>query len=71
MCGSLAILGSTAFFSGTMRTEPSLFAAARDRDLPLAHRMRPKTLDTFLGQEHLIGSGKPLRDCDRRGAIVI
>jgi putative ATPase len=28
---------------------------------PLAERMRPRTLDEFLGQEHLIGPGKPLR----------
>jgi putative ATPase len=28
---------------------------------PLADRMRPQTLDEFIGQEDLIGSGKPLR----------
>jgi putative ATPase len=28
---------------------------------PLAERMRPRTLDEFLGQEHLVGAGKPLR----------
>lgn len=28
---------------------------------PLADRMRPQTLDEILGQEHLIGPGKPLR----------
>jgi putative ATPase len=28
---------------------------------PLAERMRPRSLDEFLGQEHLIGAGKPLR----------
>ena len=28
---------------------------------PLADRMRPKTLDEYLGQEHIIGPGKPLR----------
>ena len=28
---------------------------------PLAERMRPRTLDGFLGQEHLLGPGKPLR----------
>ncbi len=51
-----------------MSTEPSLFAA-RNRDLPLAHRMRPKTLEEFLGQEHLVGPGKPLRDAIERGSI--
>lgn len=29
--------------------------------IPLAERVRPKTLDEFQGQEHLIGDGKPLR----------
>jgi putative ATPase len=28
---------------------------------PLADRMRPRTLDEYVGQEHLIGPGKPLR----------
>jgi putative ATPase len=28
---------------------------------PLAHRLRPKSLDEFVGQEHLVGEGKPLR----------
>ena len=28
---------------------------------PLAARMRPRTLDEFVGQEHLIGPGRALR----------
>ena len=28
---------------------------------PLAERMRPRTLEEYVGQEHLIGAGKPLR----------
>jgi len=28
---------------------------------PLADRMRPRTLEEFVGQEHLVGAGKPLR----------
>ncbi len=28
---------------------------------PLAERMRPRTLDEFVGQEKLLGPGKPLR----------
>jgi len=35
--------------------------SASDRTRPLADRMRPRTLEEFVGQEHLIGSGKPLR----------
>jgi len=34
---------------------------ASDRTHPLADRMRPRSLDEFVGQEHLIGPGKPLR----------
>ncbi len=30
-------------------------------DRPLADRMRPRTLDEYLGQEHILGAGKPLR----------
>jgi len=32
-----------------------------DRTRPLADRMRPRTLDEYVGQEHLIAPGKPLR----------
>jgi putative ATPase len=32
-----------------------------DTTRPLADRMRPRTLDEFVGQEHLIAPGKPLR----------
>ena len=30
---------------------------------PLAYRMRPKTLDEIIGQEHLIAKGSVLRRC--------
>jgi putative ATPase len=29
---------------------------------PLASKIRPKNLDDFVGQEHLVGKGKPLRE---------
>lgn len=32
-----------------------------ERDGPLADRMRPQTLDEYVGQEHILGPGKPLR----------
>ena len=28
---------------------------------PLAERIRPKTLDQFFGQQHLVAPGKPIR----------
>ena len=47
--------------------------APTDRTRPLADRMRPRTLDEFVGQEHLIGPGKPLRtqiDRDDAGSLI-
>jgi len=35
---------------------------------PLAARMRPRQLQDFIGQEHLLGPGKPLGEAIRRGA---
>jgi putative ATPase len=32
-----------------------------DRSRPLADRMRPRTLEEYVGQEHLVAPGKPLR----------
>src|SRR5919108_2589835 len=44
-----------------------------DRSRPLADRMRPRTLDEFVGQEHLVGMGKPLRtqiERDDPGSVI-
>ena len=35
--------------------------AARADDEPLAARMRPRTLDEYVGQEHILGKGRLLR----------
>ena len=37
---------------------------------PLADRMRPRTLDEFIGQEDLLGPGRPLRTQIERGDIT-
>jgi putative ATPase len=47
-------------------SEPTLFQGSAE---PLAARMRPKTLDQFLGQEHLLGPGQALGDLIRRGDV--
>src|ERR1700758_2338635 len=44
-----------------------------DSTRPLADRMRPRTLDEYAGQEHLVGPGKPLRtqvDRDDTGSLI-
>ncbi len=41
---------------------------------PLAERMRPRSLDELLGQEHLVGPGKPLRvqiERDDSGSMIL
>ena len=48
-------------------------SGAADATRPLADRMRPRTLEEYVGQEHLIGPGKPLRtqvDRDDTGSII-
>lgn len=35
--------------------------AKREPEAPLAERLRPRTLDEVVGQQHLLGAGKPLR----------
>src|ERR1700716_2538220 len=42
-------------------TSPGSAAGCGIRGAPLAERMRRRTLDEFVGQEHLLGAGKPLR----------
>ena len=41
--------------------QPAVVEAAADSSEPLATRMRPRTLDEYVGQEHLLGPGKLLR----------
>jgi len=38
--------------------------------VPLAERMRPKTLDDFVGQKHLVDDGKPIRQMIEKSDVV-
>src|SRR5271157_1819776 len=54
----------------------SLFDAAPvdEQGRPLAERMRPERLEDFVGQEHILGPGKPLRaqiESDRLTSIIL
>jgi putative ATPase len=40
-----------------------------DKTRPLAERMRPDRWEDFVGQEHIVGSGKPLRAQIERGEM--
>lgn len=55
-----------------------LFSAAADEmaaaSAPLADRLRPRTLDEVVGQEHLLGPGKPMRvlvEADKLSSVVL
>jgi putative ATPase len=55
-----------------------LFSDALDQRLaaqaPLAARMRPRLLDQVVGQEHLLGAGRPLRaliQADRLSSVIL
>ena len=48
--------------------------AVEDPGRPLAERMRPSTLDDYVGKEHILGPGKPLRsqiENDRLTSIIL
>lgn len=42
--------------------QESLFAQQNEQNTPLANRVRPRTIDEFVGQTHLLGPGKVLRE---------
>ena len=51
----------------------SLFTQEVSMSAPLASRLRPQTLDDYVGQEHLVGKGKVLRqmlDTDRISSMI-
>jgi len=47
----------------------SLYDKSKEVKTPLADRMRPKALDDFVGQKHLVGEGTPLRKAIEGGNI--
>src|SRR5690606_17979323 len=40
-----------------------------DNNAPLAYRLRPKTLDDFVGQENIVGEGSALRIAIEKDAL--
>src|SRR5690349_15390230 len=64
-----------SLFDGTLDEPMGSASGPRPRagTAPLAERMRPRTLDEYVGQEHLIGPGKPLRvqiERDDSGSMI-
>jgi len=61
-----------------LKKQPDLFETRSPefipREAPLADRMRPRTLEEFVGQDHLLGPGKVLRqaiESDRLPSMIL
>src|SRR3990170_4583393 len=60
-----AVVQGQLFSNGQGDTSP--------HEMPLAARMRPRSLDQFVGQEHIVGAGRVLRqsiEADRLSSII-
>lgn len=66
--------GGKSSIKGEHGSEATVSKPRQNLDLPLAARLRPRTLDEFIGQEHVIGDGKPLRraiEQDRLSSLIL
>jgi putative ATPase len=59
------IKGQSDLFDTVQQDEEQKF---RENTAPLAARMRPKKLADYIGQQHILGEGKPLRKTLERGS---
>ncbi|MEY2528078.1 MAG: putative ATPase [Verrucomicrobiota bacterium] len=69
MCASYFSIVQDLFQSADEPKEEAVSASA-----PLAARMRPRTLDEFVGQEHILAPGKLLRraiEADRLPSVIL
>ena len=54
--------------------DSGLTGVSREEDRPLADRMRPETLEEFVGQQQILGPGKPLRrqiETGQLGSLIL
>ena len=68
----MSLFDQTSGFTGLTMDDPTADAgkeAGVDFTMPLASRLRPKSLDEFVGQKHLLGPGKMLRQLIERDQI--
>ena len=60
-----------SLFDNTPLAEPEDRSGAKR---PLAERMRPERLEDYVGQEHILGPGKPLRrqiELDQLTSVIL
>ena len=52
-----------------MYSDTPLIFERRDSMVPLAERLRPRSIDEMVGQPHLFGAGRPMRQIVESGRI--
>jgi putative ATPase len=62
--GSTPSLATTTLIHNLNRTVQNVLVSE-----PLASRIRPASLEEFVGQKHLVGPGKPLRLATEQGHV--
>jgi putative ATPase len=62
-------MSQEGLFDDTPAPETAPQADAAAARAPLAERLRPRTLDEVIGQQHLLGPGKPLRVAFETGRL--
>ncbi|MDZ4404635.1 MAG: replication-associated recombination protein A [Prosthecobacter sp.] len=65
---------SDDFFAPTPPEQPRAAVAVHHAGAPLAARMRPRTLDEYVGQQHILAEGKLLRravQADRFSSLIL
>ena len=65
---------SDDFFASPPTEPPRAAAVVAHASAPLAARMRPRTLDEYVGQQHILAEGKLLRravQADRFSSIIL
>ncbi len=66
--------GSGLLFPAAGGTTPARGSARSRKNAPLAERIRPQTLDELVGQDEVLGEGRPLRraiEADRFPSIIL
>src|SRR5262244_3903119 len=72
-CCRISTSGEGALWSSVARRMASANRSAGAKR-PLADRLRPERLEDYVGQEHILGAGKPLRrqiETDTLGSIIL
>src|SRR6185295_12948323 len=59
---------AVSLFDSTPPSDPPSASSSAPR--PLAERMRPNSLDEYIGQDHILGPGKPLRSQIERDQLT-